>query len=396
MPIRIDPHLTGAIRSSPKAITIQVRDAPGESASAALRQARPELAALDGGWTSAPGLGPGDTNGPKFVSEVIPADSGPVIWIDGGSAPVDLLLTIPRVIEDHLRRMGVDDALISTPADSLRLLRRDTGLSTVTRAAVLRLFPAPPVLRRGVPTSPPAEWVDAAGGWLGAALPTERVTMAATAVEFTLAREAALAYLRDAQARRTLEVYVVAGEPPGPVAAIQGYFGLGNLSLAMAGDQLSDGDLVAAAERLRALALRLAPRCSQAFVTILPTLHDNLSPRPPAPGVYVERAGGGVSLRSAHPSAVAHLCDELAFDAYPFQVLGPGHRGRLGGLPSGAVELSEGRFELSVGGFGDWLPGSPELEVNRAKGRDALAACLVPLEEAIALGSQRWGGPGSA
>ena len=62
----------------------------------------------------------------------------------------------------------------------------------------------------------------------------------------------------------------------------------------------------------------------------------------------------------------------------------------------GAVELSEGRFELSVGGFGDWLPGSPELEVNRARGRDALAACLVPLEEAIELGSQRWGGPGSA
>jgi hypothetical protein len=395
MAIRTDSHLTRAIRSNPRGITVQVRGAPAAVASEALRLARPEVAALDAGWRSAPGLRPGDTNGPKFVSEVIPAESGPVLWVDGGSAPVALLLTIPRVIADHLHRLGVDEALISTPAGSLDLLRPDTGLSSVPRAAVLRLYPHPPLLRRGVPAPPPAEWLDRAWEWLHDALPTECLTVAATAVEFMLGRDAAHAYLREAQARGALQVYVVAGAPPGPLAAIQGYFGFGNLSLSMAGAPLSDDDLAAAAERLRALARRLAPACSQAFVTFLPTLHDNLSPAPPAPGVYAPRRGGGVSLRSAHPSAVAHLCDELAFDAYPFQVLGQGHRRRLGGLPAGAVELAEGRFELSFDRFQDWLPGSPELEITRERGREVLAACLLPLEEAIELGYERWGRPGS-
>jgi hypothetical protein len=395
MAIRTDSRLTRAIRSNPKSITVQIRGAPPALASEALGLARRELVGLDAGWRSAPGLKPGDTNGLKFVSDVIPAESGPVLWVDGGFAPVALLLTIPEVIGDHLQRLGVDEALISTPSGSLDLLHPDTGLYSVPRAAVLRLFPDPPMLRRGVPAPPPAEWVDSAWEWLHDALPTERLTVAAIVVEFMLGREAALAYLREAQARRALQVYVVAGGPPGPLAAIQGYFGFGNLSLAMAGSPLSDADLAAAAERLRALARRLAPACSQAFVTVLPTLHHNLSPTPPAPGVYAPRTGGGVSLLSAHPASVAHLCDELAFDAYPFQVLGGGHRRRLGGLPAGAIELPEGRFELSLGRFQDWLPGSTELETTREKGRDVLAACLLPVEEAIELGYERWGGPGS-
>lgn len=42
-------------------------------------------------------------------------------------------------------------------------------------------------------------------------------------------------------------------------------------------------------------------------------------------------------------------------DAFPYQILGPGHLERLGSLPPGARALPAGRFELSIGASSDWL-----------------------------------------
>jgi hypothetical protein len=50
-----------------------------------------------------------------------------------------------------------------------------------------------------------------------------------------------------------------------------------------------------------------------------------------------------------------HLCDEIVLDAFPYQVLGPGHMARLGDPPAGARALSEGRVELTVGDPASWL-----------------------------------------
>jgi hypothetical protein len=109
--------------------------------------------------------------------------------------------------------------------------------------------------------------------------------------------------------------------------------------------------------------------------------------------VYEPLDGGGVSLRSAHPSVVVQACDELVFDAYPFQVLGPGHARHLGGLPRGAAPLPADRFELDIGRLEDWLPGSAELEALRACGRAALAPCLLSPEAVAKLSEERWSSP---
>jgi hypothetical protein len=388
MPIRTAPRLIRAIRSHPGSIVIQVLGPQPAAAAEALRLARGDIAALDAGWLSAPGLQPGDTNGPTFVSSVTPAEPGPVLSIDGGQAPVELLLRIPDIIENHLERLGVSDALLTVPT-APRLLKPYEGLSTVPNVAVLHIFPSPLFVRRGVWTVPPAEWVEAAGRWLDAELSPSEVTVSDRGVEFGLARDAALDYLRAARSRRAMGVYVVAGEPPGPVGVIQGHFGLGNLALAVAGQQFGDVDLVAAAARLRDLARELGPQCTQAFVTFLPTLAHNLDAVPPAPGVYEPLGDGGVSLRSAHPSLVVQVCDELVFDAYPFQVLGPGHARRLGAPPRGVTKLPAGRFELSIGRLEDWLPGSAGLETARAAGRGALAPCLLSPEDAAKLSQER-------
>ena len=49
------------------------------------------------------------------------------------------------------------------------------------------------------------------------------------------------------------------------------------------------------------------------------------------------------------------LLDEIVLDAYPFQVLCPGHVRRLGAVPNGAVVLEFGRIALSIGDPADWL-----------------------------------------
>jgi len=68
MPIRTAPRLTRAIRSDPGRIVVQVLGPQPTEAAEALRLARRDILALDAGWQSAPGLEPGDTNGPKSVS----------------------------------------------------------------------------------------------------------------------------------------------------------------------------------------------------------------------------------------------------------------------------------------------------------------------------------------
>jgi hypothetical protein len=392
MPIQTAPRLIRAIRSHPGSIVIQVLGPQPELAADALRQARGDIANLDAGWLSAPGLQPGDKNGPTFVSGVTPALPGPVLSIDGGHAPVELLLRIPGIIEEHLERLGVSDAVLTEPA-APRLLKPYEGLSTVPNVAALRIIASPLYVQRGVWTVPPAEWLEAAGRWLDAELPAAELTVTDGQVEFGLPRDVALDYLGAARARRAMAVYVVSGEPPGAVALIQAHFGLGNLSLAVAGEQLCDADLLAVAARLRDLARELAPACTQAFVTFLPTLAYNLDAIPPAPGVYEPLPGGGVSLRSADPSLVLQVADELAFDAYPFQVLGRAHARRLGGPPGGATLLPDGRFELSIGRLEDWLPGSPGLEATRAHGRGALAPCLLSPEAATKVWQRQWDPP---
>lgn len=63
--------------------------------------------------------------------------------------------------------------------------------------------------------------------------------------------------------------------------------------------------------------------------------------------------GDGASPMSS--SFMEMLLDEIVLDGFPYQILGPGHLRRLGGMPAGARALEQGRFEVSVGNPEDWL-----------------------------------------
>jgi hypothetical protein len=70
------------------------------------------------------------------------------------------------------------------------------------------------------------------------------------------------------------------------------------------------------------------------------------------------------------------LCDELCFEAFPYQILSPGHLARFERQPAGARPLAGGRIELSLGDPNEWLPESPLREEAVASARELLAPCL--------------------
>src|SRR5437868_1987579 len=142
MPIRVSAKLRAAIRRNPGHIVLQViAGSPGVAAEA-LRRSRPLILGLDAGpaVARAAGVDPREGVRPKFVSAVIAAEPGPVMWIDGGHSPAQVLLRIPELVSEQLQAMGVVDGAIVAPSPP-RLLDEKPGLFDLPRTASLWLYP---------------------------------------------------------------------------------------------------------------------------------------------------------------------------------------------------------------------------------------------------------------
>jgi hypothetical protein len=61
----------------------------------------------------------------------------------------------------------------------------------------------------------------------------------------------------------------------------------------------------------------------------------------------------------------------------------------LGGAPSGARPLADGRVELTVGEAEQWVPGHPDRPGVLARARELLAGCLVDEGTALTLTRDR-------
>lgn len=153
------------IRANPGAILIRIENASDVAAVIdALGRARIDIANLDGGWRSAPGLERGDTNGPEYVGDVIPASTGPCLFIDGDYTPYRLLRTIPAIIASHLEAAGVTEARIVCPdvneGPLLTAFSRRSGPPSLE--VHLSLLPPPQLLPRVYPYLP-RDWPMAEG-----------------------------------------------------------------------------------------------------------------------------------------------------------------------------------------------------------------------------------------
>jgi hypothetical protein len=186
-----------------------------------------------------------------------------------------------------------------------------------------------------------------------------------------------------ARTRQAMQAIVMAGAPDRVVATIGGYFAVSaSVCLSVAGPGLDDEAMLRQAAQLEQVARDLAADVSLAMIGVEPWLGRVLGLFPAA---TIEQGAD-----RAQPTVVYHLCDELLFDAYPYQVLGPGHLRRLGTAPAGSALLAGGRIQYAAGDLRRWLPDSHDRDAALATARRALEPCLVTDVVAGDLFHARW------
>jgi len=389
MTIGVEATLRKRIRENPGGITIQVKRARNADAAAgALRTARAEIAQLDGGWQSAPGLGPEDTNGPTYLSPVTPSPSGPVLYVDGGHTPMALLDTIPDIVVAHLLAAGVTTATVGAPAQdgpNGRWL-----LDPWPSSVVLRLYPPPPPLKLG----PGARWAKIPEPWFAEAANWVRgggepaLWGITGPVGFPVPPDMAERHLQSC--RGAGFAVLIAGEPSGRCRAAH-CTGIIHETMAFGGGGpgTTDDELLDMAGQLITVARRLAPTAAYAHIGFEGRSNALAQRYVPAGRVHPENR---ITMNpGAGPDTVGQLCDELALDAFPYQILSPGHVARLGGSldaltqPAAMHVLPEDRIEVTIGELASWLPGASERDPMQATARQLLAPLLLTERDAYSL-----------
>lgn len=331
MAVRVERSLHRYIEEN-KEFLIQVQMSSDlEAATDALRLAAEDVAALDGGWESAFGLSPGDANGPTGVGVQV-APHGPVLGVDRGHTPDELLATIPSLIVRRLQEAGVTKAVLARPKQSETLVH----VRTMPHAVVLHVFAAPLIpwydQTSANDAKPPDPLLNEACSWLTAGVGADHELWALVAplIEVSVPAAQATAFLGEHGG------LLVAGRPPSPVPSerakaerwdeeqrrldsierIGGRIrcattGNRSLTLAFGGPEASEHDLIDAVHQLREVARRLGPHTVYAFVNCEPTfevvaassLHYLWSQRG-----YARGAG---SYRSSRPTYPRTIIDDL-------------------------------------------------------------------------------------
>jgi hypothetical protein len=168
-------------------------------------------------------------------------------------------------------------------------------------------------------------------------------------LEFPVEAGGARSWLARWAKGRVTGALLVAGDLDARIRAVAGYFygAPGGLALAAGGPAASDDDLLAGFEALKGVARRLARDVTHAFISVEPTFAGFASP---FHDTEWSRRHGGAPFEMVRGS-----CDEFLFDAFPYQVLAPGHLARLDSAPAGGRELGGGRVELEIGEPAAWL-----------------------------------------
>jgi hypothetical protein len=392
MTVTVKKRVAARIREYPGAIMIQVAAASDVAlATVALRAAGQEISRLDGGPASAFGLGAGDRNNPKWVSDVVVHPDGPMLMVDGGFTPARLLDTIPGIIARRLEEAGVS-ATLQTPEDRGPL----SDPSQVPNAVLLRVYAPLPRSRTRVEV--PEGWLAEVRAWLVG-------TEAADAVDaevmgslgfgtFSIPATELQGLLQQWEIARMGWSSLAHGDPERILRAVGFDFRPDaniNAVFAIGGAGVENEHVLAGFAELQDLARRLAGTVAYAFISVEPTLGALLGPWHSTEwGTWMD--GPTSMLGDA-------LVDQIVLDAFPYQVLGPGHLERLGALPTEAVRLSAGRFELSSGRVTDWMftrqpvYADPPLRWSALRRdptitqhvRDVLAPCLVTADQALDL-----------
>jgi hypothetical protein len=347
--VKVRGDVADRIAASPSRFVLQVH-APDDLAAAlaAMRLFRVDLVGLSGrGERPADAGGRGsEARHHADVSQPVPAPDGPLLLVQHLGAEATDLRRIPELLVRRLEEAGVADATVAAADLGGRLDVLDTTPSCV----VLRLFPTPD----GSTTAVPPDWLDVAVDWVvGDLRDDDLVTARILSVEHEVPAREAAAVLHDCGVARAW-CDLVNGDPEDRIRTVSVTFGrLPHLALAAGGAGLDGPGLLARFALLQDVARELAADVAYAACSFEQTF-EGLTLGLPVDGW---RARGG-----APPNRVAaSVCDVVVPDAYPWQVLGPGHLHRLDQLgeePPPYEQLGDGRIEVALGDPADWLPRS--------------------------------------
>lgn len=332
---------------------LQVRGADDVDATLrALQQLRADVEAL--------------ASDPPMVSAPVVAPGGPAMRVVGLDVDEDALVTVLDLAVKRLHDAGVTSAVVDVPEPGGRL----DALDACPNAVVLRAFPPP----AGPAGLLPARWIDLAAEWvLGDLAPSERVPLRVLGLESELSVADAPAVLHQAAAARAW-CDLVHGSFDDRIRTASLTFGsTPHLALAAGGPGCDRSALLARYELLCEAARELAPWAAYACVDFEETFEQI--------GLGLS-ADGWQAAGGAPPNLVAgRLADLLVPDAFPFQVLGPGHLQRFvpGADPADPPigrPLPGERLEVAVGEPERWLPHLDEREEAHAVGLRLLAPLL--------------------
>jgi hypothetical protein len=111
MGIRVQRGLKRLLRSVETVIFL-VRSQEEDRLGPAMEAACADIRAMDAGWDSVPGLQPGQSNNPAYVSDPIAVPGGRLVMVDFDFVPVAMRERLPDIVAAQLERAGIRDATI--------------------------------------------------------------------------------------------------------------------------------------------------------------------------------------------------------------------------------------------------------------------------------------------
>ena len=373
--VRVGRETVQRLIAAGETFALQVRD-PSDLGAAigALKLARVDVLGLAARTRTIAAGSSGRPSDAPTVSSVVNAPGGPLFLVENLAGDAALLRSIPEVIVRRLEKAGVESAAVEVPPRGGSL----DVLDATTQAVVLRLFPRP----RGRATTLPLDWLDIACEWVtGDVGYDEDTRLRILGVEFDVPANEVSAVVHDCGLAKAW-CDAVNGDLDDRVRTASITFGrLPHLALAAGGPEVDPYGLVARFHLLQEMARELAADIAYGCIDFEPTFEGLALGLSPA---------GWQAQGGAPPNVIARdLIDTRVPDAYPYQVLGPGHLDHLGEIGLASEALGDGRVEITLDEPLSWLPGRPERDDVQAQGWELLSACLVLEEDLAALLASR-------
>jgi hypothetical protein len=310
--------------------------------------------------------------GINFLSEVMRTPDGPLVLMDAKALSRAQLGQVLEGLVDVAEEVGLNSGTLEVPKPG-RLVE---DVARARGGLVGAVMPPPDPTTARERETIPEEWLDVAASWLrGAGF--EPLVVVVIAVEARIGWDDLDEYLRSSLHSG---FRVSCGSVATGLRTVTAHSEIyTRLSFRAVNQSWSVSEQTREANDLLAHVRRCAPLGASGYVAT--------TPRPSFGGGELDVPS--MELPSDGFQAVCEMSDVQLIDAFWYQFLGPGHLERTGPL-SGARVLGDGKVELILGEFPEWL--EPERAAQlRETGRTMLAPCFLSVHEVLALRRQRRG-----